>query len=626
MFFARGTATQIVIAMMIAFAALMVHMIVQAYKEMADSVLQTVSMICIFLTLWLGLLIRTGPIEDMDMPNNPVTTRIYEAISTIVAVLPVISCVGAILYKVGVVLSKSVLCDTEFLPDLGCGAAFRLCFGGGQSLAVSNDNALKLALAINTDALGNLLADGQKAKGRRSKAASDRKKTTRALQLETGVRKSWRTATHARLPASGEEKSERQRREAQIAAEVLEHAQLAREGKPIVKKDAKRKHFLLQMRIPSESVVMRHWPVGKGFLVRLPERDSEQFQDTSSSLSKERPPFLFVKVWRLTYEMKSGFVGVSYDLRDTGFRIEPESIIFYPAQPNRELMLWEAKLSLGLLNVSKACNAATVGLSLAAKLRRNKQGDAGGCKFGAALSKVSAASAAAASGDAERDELKDAEAAPEPSKGCAGRSPDGRRSGARLVESASAPPARANSTSTDGDAGSPRPEVCTTSVASVSAASKAFVAAQAADRHARRTPCHRRVGEAELRRSTTTEPVRSQSPGGEEASPEKSAHHHHRRKGTKHHRSREDRAAREANGMHEEEIAEPQRAPNTGDAALLAQMAARAAAEPVTGPVSPRWAGICRASALPEAPRLHAVAHDVASAGAGGSDDPKLTC
>jgi len=119
-------------------------------------------------------------------------------------------------------------------------------------------------------------------------------------------------------------------------------------------------------------------------------------------------------------------------------------------------------------------------------------------------------------------------------------------------------------------------------VASVSAASKAFVAAQAADRHARRTPCHRRVGETELRRSSTTEPVRaarSPSPGNEE-SPEKPVHHHHRRKGTKHHRSREDRLARK--GMDEAEPAEPQRAPNRADAMLLEQMAARAAAERAT--------------------------------------------
>ena len=42
----------------------------QAYKQRADAVLQTVSMICIFGILWLGLLVKEG------VPTGPVDGRL----------------------------------------------------------------------------------------------------------------------------------------------------------------------------------------------------------------------------------------------------------------------------------------------------------------------------------------------------------------------------------------------------------------------------------------------------------------------------------------------------------------------------------------------------------------------
>ena len=51
MFLAQGTATQIVVAMFISFCWLIGHLIIQAYKETADSWLQTCSMLGIFLSL-----------------------------------------------------------------------------------------------------------------------------------------------------------------------------------------------------------------------------------------------------------------------------------------------------------------------------------------------------------------------------------------------------------------------------------------------------------------------------------------------------------------------------------------------------------------------------------------------
>ena len=68
---------------------------------------------------------------------------------------------------------------------------------------------------------------------------------------------------------------------------------------------------------------MRHFPVGKGFLVRLPEVKDDAF--SKADTDESRPPFLFVKVWKLSHEMRSGFVNVSYDLRDTGFRVANEA-------------------------------------------------------------------------------------------------------------------------------------------------------------------------------------------------------------------------------------------------------------------------------------------------------------
>ena len=37
-----------------------------------------------------------------------------------------------------------------------------------------------------------------------------------------------------------------------------------------------------------------------------------------------RPPYLFVKIWRLGYELRTGFVKVQYDMRDAGFKVDPQ--------------------------------------------------------------------------------------------------------------------------------------------------------------------------------------------------------------------------------------------------------------------------------------------------------------
>merc|ERR1740130_1964432 len=90
MFLAQGTATQIVIAMFISFTWLVAHLIIQAYKEAADSWLQTCSMLGIFLSLWLGLIIKVGIVDELDLPGNPLASAMYEGLTALVNMLPLV--------------------------------------------------------------------------------------------------------------------------------------------------------------------------------------------------------------------------------------------------------------------------------------------------------------------------------------------------------------------------------------------------------------------------------------------------------------------------------------------------------------------------------------------------------
>ena len=66
MFLATGTSMQQAVAMAFAFASLFSHLFIQAYKDRSDSLIQTVSMTCIFLTLWLGLLNKAGVLQEFE--------------------------------------------------------------------------------------------------------------------------------------------------------------------------------------------------------------------------------------------------------------------------------------------------------------------------------------------------------------------------------------------------------------------------------------------------------------------------------------------------------------------------------------------------------------------------------
>ena len=139
--------------MFISFCWLLGHLMTQAYKEVGDSMLQTCSMLGIFLSLWLGLLVKVGIDQELDLPDNPIASAVYEWIAAGINMLPVTASMFAVFMKFATVCLKLPVWKAGILPDLGCGAAFRLFTG--DSLAKRQESALMLALALNTD--GDLL-------------------------------------------------------------------------------------------------------------------------------------------------------------------------------------------------------------------------------------------------------------------------------------------------------------------------------------------------------------------------------------------------------------------------------------------------------------------------------------
>ena len=67
------------------------HFTIQAYKEAADSWLQTCSMLGIFLSLWLGLIIKVGIVDELDLPGNPIASSMYEGLTALVNMLPLVA-------------------------------------------------------------------------------------------------------------------------------------------------------------------------------------------------------------------------------------------------------------------------------------------------------------------------------------------------------------------------------------------------------------------------------------------------------------------------------------------------------------------------------------------------------
>lgn len=309
------------------------HPTIQAYKEAADSWLQTCSMLGIFLSLWLGLIIKVGIVDELDLPGNPIASSMYEGLTALVNMLPLVAALVAIGSKVGGVCSK--LPVWGLCPDMGCVPLVKMLTGGG-SVAAQQQNALSLALALNTDVAGEALRRGAsqrvkaKAKAREEKLLLQEQKTKETItEIRNGspplVRSSGASAQgRAREEALREDAVEAARMalEVALAEEIEVQATRARAGDPFLGRDVRRRGFLLEMRISAEALVMRHYPIGKGFIVHLRADDA----DDGISEEEGRPPYLFVKIWRLSYELRTGFVKVQYDMRDVGFKVDPQQV------------------------------------------------------------------------------------------------------------------------------------------------------------------------------------------------------------------------------------------------------------------------------------------------------------
>ena len=253
MFLSSGPSSQIVVAMAIAFLALILHLHTQAYKDEPDSWLQTSSLVSIFVTLWVGLLHKTGVTAELgdDAPGSSTASAVYEAILTTVTSMPIVVAMLGFLLKVAKLIQKflSICCTSEFCPDYGI-AALLSGFMPGGTFETKQTAALQLALAINTDAAGDIIADKtKKAQSYQQQKAQQRE--AKALErASTGLTQG-----------------------AELEKVMRDHAFAARIGRPITRDDRTRKLYLLPLRISADAIVLRHYPIGKGFIVRLPEDD-----------------------------------------------------------------------------------------------------------------------------------------------------------------------------------------------------------------------------------------------------------------------------------------------------------------------------------------------------------------
>ena len=222
-------------------------------------------------------------------------------------------------------------------PEMGCLPVLKMLTGNG-SVAAQQQNALSLALALNTDVAGDALARGAskkaqaKAKAREARLLLLEQKTKTAINtIRDGspplVRSSGASAAgRAREEAQHEEAvaAARAARQAALAEEIKVQALRARAGDPVLGRDVRRRAFLLELRISAEAIVMRHYPIGKGFIVRLRADDADDGNPNPNptptptpnpnpnprsspspspnpyqGIAEEegRPPYLFVKIW-----------------------------------------------------------------------------------------------------------------------------------------------------------------------------------------------------------------------------------------------------------------------------------------------------------------------------------------
>ena len=240
--------------------------------------------------------------------------------------LPLFATLGGILAKVTTVIGQII--PEDMGPDLGIGACWELACGGGGATA-KGDALTELGLVLGTAEGGDAAAEvmnksGEVKEGRRSR------------------REEWRETKHEKWRTSMKEYAEQT---------SMLHRTKAYRGEPFTKHDRRRHFFLLPIQVVEQALVMRHYPVGKGFLIRV-SRDHvgrrSRTHDASFILTSphangadplasvlrrvqnmevdgidspaSRPLYLFVKCWSLQH--RDGLVLTTYDARDVGFVID----------------------------------------------------------------------------------------------------------------------------------------------------------------------------------------------------------------------------------------------------------------------------------------------------------------
>jgi hypothetical protein len=309
MFICSGSSTQIVVAMVVAFAFLFLHLTTGAYRARDDALLQTISQTCIFLLLWLGLLVKEEVYQDTALENPDQAANFYGFLAGFLTGLPLIAIFVALFAKLGAV------CYTS-LRQRGARTHSRPYRTTTTSSIPHPPASSRRAGRLQCCAAVENLFDRKRA----SDDFDDALELALALQPDTP--------------------------KAEVTAEVRQRQQLTVDGAPFIERDASRGQYLLKLRISAEAIVLRNHPVGKGFVVV-----------DESARGGGRPPYLFIKTWKLTHESKTGMVRVKYDIRDTGRRLADGSVLYKPQEANKELLLWEERRKLGLLG--KVAAAAT---------------------------------------------------------------------------------------------------------------------------------------------------------------------------------------------------------------------------------------------------------------------------
>ena len=189
-------------------------------------------------------------------------SKFFRALTVIVQMMPLLSTLIAFLGSIWKVLSALVMAD--FCPDFGCESLGRL-FSGGGSMADQQSDMLSLAMAVNTAEAGDAVAaacyrdpNEAKVETRQTKKAEKQQKKLEQLTIYT-------------------------RESAGV------HHRQSLEGNPVVVHEKFRKLFLKHIQLTQTAIILRHWPVGKGFIIRVPKAMQSEYEEG-------RPPYLFIKV------------------------------------------------------------------------------------------------------------------------------------------------------------------------------------------------------------------------------------------------------------------------------------------------------------------------------------------